>query len=169
MSFANAKIIGDAVQAARDRAGLAATNAYRKMGDTFHERLKDRRFTEKHAKEAGYLPRAGESFDRASKEFKQSYLGRKLKLKGHTRPLEFSGKTRQSTETHRVDAVSGILTDGDGGEVQVKYPQARGLNRKSKFTDINMRDEFLRTTKAERKTLADVFEKALQDELRKGN
>ncbi|QDV87405.1 hypothetical protein [Planctomycetes bacterium TBK1r] len=167
MTTAKIRFQGNPVKALRDRVGLAATKAYQETGDVFHRDHKDDRFTETHAKKAGFLPRSGSALDRLSKDFRKSYTGRKLRLKGHTRPLEFTGKTRRSTESHRIDAVSSILTDGDGkGEVQVSYPQAKGFNRKSRHTDIDMRDEFQRVTAAEQQQLGKVFKKSLADNLK---
>lgn len=166
MALAKATMTSGVVESMRERAGLAVTQAYKAMGDHFHSHMKDDRFTEEHARKAHYTPRQGEGFDRASKEFTPTYVANKLRRKGHTRPLVFSGKTLRSTESHRVDAISGILTGASIGEAQVRYPQARGLNRRNPHSSVRMREEFLRVLPEERQTLAGVFKKQLANQLK---
>ncbi|QDV81429.1 hypothetical protein [Planctomycetes bacterium TBK1r] len=168
MTRPKATLSGDPVQQMRERVGLAVTASYRETGDHFHEKMKDRRFTQEHARLAGFLPRAGELESRTSDVFKKSYTARKLRMFGHTDPLVYTGKTKRSTETVKTDVISSILTDGDGiGEVKVTYPQAKGFRRRSAYTQIDMRSEFSRVTPHEHKELGGVFAASIKKHIRR--
>ena len=75
---------------------VASKTSFLAAADFFDDNLRDRRFTEAHARAAGYKRRKGELQPRGSKSFRRSYAGRKLRDHGHQRPLEFSGKTRDA-------------------------------------------------------------------------
>ncbi len=69
--------------------------AWRDVAWEFHTNYRDKRFTPEHAIAAGYTRRKGELIPRDTKAFRQSYTGRKLRMFGHTNPLQFSGDTRE--------------------------------------------------------------------------
>ncbi|MCA9270967.1 MAG: hypothetical protein KDA41_20945 [Planctomycetales bacterium] len=133
------------------------------MGNYFHRNLVDKRFTEPHAQEAGYTKRKGESIPRGDKRFRRSYTGRKLRKYGHTRPLEFSGETRQ-----RIRAYANITATSTSRHTTVKvaYPGARRFNLRHPKSRINMALEFRRIVPSEFTPLARVYDADLEQRLR---
>lgn len=120
----------------------------------FDLHLRDKRFTEEHAREAGYMRRKGELQPRGSKAFHRSYTGQKLARKGHTRPLEFSGDTRRA-----MNASATYSSTSNGG--RVKYSGAKNFNYRHPKSQIRMGEEFRRITDSESVELARVFDQQL--------
>lgn len=130
------------------------------MATHFHEALRDRRFTREHAREAGYGLRKGEELARGEKGFRRSYTGRKLKSKGHTLPLVYSGKSRDAARNARLSATA-----------TSSHTTARAAYSLSKFnfrhpnSKINMALEFRRIIPREAKELGGVYDAELDKEL----
>lgn len=59
----------------------------------WHDNYVRKHFTQAGATEYGYAPRKGQPGNPHPKGFRRSYTGRKLALKGHTRPLVWSGSS----------------------------------------------------------------------------
>lgn len=118
--------------------------AWSEAGQEFHTKFRDRRFSNAHATAAGYTPRQGERGSGVA--FPRSYVGRKLRRYGHTRPLELTGETR------RMVSLASINSTSKG--VKVSYPGARKFNLRHKNSTINMADEFRRILPSEASTLA---------------
>ncbi len=131
----------------------ASTKAWFDVGVYFHQHLRDKRFTEEHARAVGYTRRKGEAIPRGTKAFRKSYTGKKFSAHGHTRPLEFTGETRRAMKTANVDA----KTKG----VKVKYAGARAFNFRHPKSQIRMTDEFRRLSTEEIQLLADVYDRQL--------
>lgn len=142
----NAKAVNSALKAGWARAGRY-----------FHDNLRDVRFTEEHARKAGYAPRSGSQFAIGSKEFWRSYLGRKLKKFGHMRPLEFSGQTRAAVRSY-----ANISSTSKGG--RVAYPGARAFNYRNPFSvpTMNLNLEFRGILQEETEPLADQVDREFE-------
>ena len=123
----------------------------------FHKDYRPRRFTNEHAREAGYAARKGELLTRGTKAFARSYTGRKLRMKGHTRPLEFSGKTKE-----KVKAAS-ISSTFKGGKAA--YRGASKFNFRHSKSKIRMSEEFSRITSREAKELGEYYDQQLDIKL----
>ncbi|MDM4015856.1 hypothetical protein [Roseiconus lacunae] len=109
----------------------------------FHTTLRDRRFTHAHARAAGYWQR------------KPSYLKQKKRKVGHTRPLEFSGKTRTLIKTqYRLSSTSnrGVAA----------YAGARTFNRRHRESSVNMRQDFERILPEEAEQFATIVDRRLE-------
>jgi hypothetical protein len=119
----------------------------------FHSEYRDKRFTEAHAREANYVKRKGEALARGSKQFRQSYTGRKLQMKGHTNPLEFSGKTRAAV---RMASISSTTKGG-----KASYAGASTFNFKHPRSQIKMSEEFRRLIPREANELGQYFDQLL--------
>lgn len=112
----------------------------------FHDELRDRRFTKAHARAAGYWSR------------RPGYTKRKLREKGHDRPLEWEGKTRTLLKTQK--RLSSTSKTG-----RVTYAGGRGFNRRHPNSPIHMREEFERILPEEAEQFADTIDQRLQKEL----
>lgn len=121
--------------------------AWYQTGLHFHGHMRDNRFTEAHAREAGYKKRKGESLPKGSKGYRRSYTGRKERKWGHTRPLEFSGRTRDAVRTARITSTS--------KGARVSYSGASTLNFKHPKSQIRMNEEFRTITRAESEQLGE--------------
>lgn len=111
------------------------------MGVMWHREFRPKHFTAAGAREYGYQPRSGERGSRGSKAFKSSYTGRKLRQKGHTLPLVWSGLSRTFTRMRDVRSTS------KGARVVMNPP---ALNLRPKGGTIDMRDELTRISIRER-------------------
>ncbi len=111
---------------------------WQEAGRYTHEYLAQKRFSKSHAAAAGYRPR------------KPAYEAKKLARMGHSRPLEYSGRTRLGSYTARASATS--------KGVKVFYPGLRGLNRRNPASEINMREEFERVLPKETEQVATVID-----------
>lgn len=112
----------------------------------FHDKLRDRRFTQAHATKAGFAPR------------RKKYISKKYKKFGHTRPMEFTGTARR--------AVAGFvrITSTSKGS-RAAYPGARVFNLKNPNSDpkMNLNVEFRTILPEEAELLADVIEARVED------
>lgn len=131
------------------RASLKQTWA--NIGKFFHLNMRDKRFTKEHAIKAGYALRKGEDKGTGTKEFFKSYTGRKFKKFGHTRPLEFTGRTRAAVRSANISSTS------NGGKVA--YPGANVFNYHNPFSVPELRPnlEFRRVLPDEAEQLAKQF------------
>jgi hypothetical protein len=136
----------------------ASKKAWHDVGEYFHAHLREARFTEEHARAAGYARRKGELMPRGTKAFRRSYTGRKLQRFRHTRPLEFSGETR------RAMRMATLAPTSKG--VKVRYPGARAFNFRNPKSKVRMNEEFRRLTDAERQLLAELYDRRLDEYLK---
>lgn len=133
----------------------SSKEAYYDVGLHFHSDMRDERFTNEHAEKAGYHKRKGEAQPRESKSFRRSYTGRKFRQFGHTRPMEFSGDTRQAMRTASISSTS--------KSVRVRYPGSNKLSYKHPKSQIKMQDEFRTLLDSEITTLAELFDRRVDD------
>lgn len=136
----------------------AKKEAWRDTAWRFHEQYRDKRFTPEHAAAAGYMKRKGELIPRGTKAFRNSYTGRKLRMWGHTNPLEFSGKTRRAVRSASVSSTS------KGGKAA--YSGARVFNFLPPKSKIRMGEEFRRITPQEAIELGQYFDERLDRRLK---
>lgn len=140
----------------------ASKTAWLAAIEHFDDHFRDRRFTHAHARAAGYYRRKGELAAPGSKAFRGSYTGRKRRQFGHTRPLEFSGKTRDRLRS------GGRRTSTRSG-ARVTYSQASVFNFKPPKSQIDMAAEFRRLLPEEEMQLAQVYDSRLDRELADAN
>lgn len=115
---------------------------YHQLGVYWVANFRAKHFTNAGATEYGYTPRKGERG--SGRAWKGSYTARKLKKFGHTRPLEWSGRSKERTRAARVQAYSA----NKKSRVEIRM-NATALNFKAKGSTINMRDEMTRLSKQE--------------------
>lgn len=104
---------------------------YEQMGKHWMVNIRPKHFTHAGAREYGYEPRSGEK--KSGKSFKRSYTGRKLRKKGHTRPLEYSGELKRDSGFSRFS--HGV------GRMRILLPRARKANFRHPKSNIDMRAE----------------------------
>lgn len=124
----------------------------------WHTRMLPKHFTAKGASEYRYEKRQGERGTQGNKTFRRSYTGRKLREKGHTRPLVYSGATELLTRQRQVTSTS------KGGRIRINVPAY--IKFKLRHSKINMADELTRVSRGEEQELARVFDQILQRKLR---
>ena len=140
----------------------SSRTAFADTGEHFHDHYRDRRFTHSHARAAGYKRRKGEGQPVGSKSRKRSYTGRKESRYGHSRPLEFSGKTRDKIETaYKVTSTS--------KKGRVAYRGARVFNFRPPKSQINMAEEFRRLLPEEEVQLGQHYDSRLDAEMDDSN
>lgn len=138
----------------RRRLKQTLKQAWRAAGGFWHGTLRKKHFTRAGAKEYGYSPRQGErGYVGKRVKFARSYIGRKLKTQGHTRPLEYSGASRTLTRIRDIRSTS------KGGRVVI---HARTFNRPRKGAALSMREEMTAVSAGERKTIAAVMNRVIQ-------
>ena len=133
--------------------GNAAKEAWYLTALHFHRHYRAKRFTEEHARAAGYARRKGELLPRGTKAFERSYAGRKLKAKGHMLPLVWSGETRDATRFANITSTRNMG--------RAAYAGAMKLNYRHPKSKIRMGEEFRRVTDAEAKELGEYFDREL--------
>lgn len=131
----------------------ASKQAWYDTAVEFHQNYRDKRFTPEHAIEAGYMARKGERIPRGTKAFRQSYTGRKLRMKGHMNPLEFSGETRRKIRYASISSTS------KGGKAA--YSGASKFNLRHSKSKIRMSEEFRRITAKEAQALGEFYDRRL--------
>lgn len=127
----------------------ASRVAYYVIGREFHEKMMPKRFTVAHGLEAGYRKRKGEEAGTDTKAFFKSYTGRKVKIKGHRKPLVWSGETEK-----RARSVNLVVTP-QLARLKYNLPQ---LNRRPW-----MNDEIRRILPREIAELSKVWKQAYDD------
>jgi len=118
---------------------------WRELGIYWHRKMRPKHFTNPGAREYGYTPRQGERGRPHPKgKFYRTYTGRKLRQRGHTRPLVLTGESRALTRMRIVRA------DSKGVRIPIK---ANKLNYRYRGSPIHMRDEMTRISMRERQQL----------------
>lgn len=112
-------------------------------GRRWHREMRPKHFTTAGAREYNYRPRKGERGNTDRKGFRRSYTGRKLRMMGHTRPLEFTGEGKRLSRIQDVRATS--------KRVRVILP--RKFNFRNPHSQINMREELTTISKREEELL----------------
>lgn len=130
---------------------------WKKTGVYWHRKFREKHFTAAGAREYGYYARKGEKMAKGSKAYKRSYTGQKERQFGHTRPLEFSGASRQLTRIRDVRSTS------KGVRVVLRAPTFNYRHPKSR---INMRAEMTRVSLREADALIRDFDQGLERRLR---
>lgn len=132
------------------------------LGRRFHTEYRDKRFTVGHAREAGYSKRKGQGMAKGSKGWRRSYYGRKFLSPEHggganqADPLVFSGDTRELVRRAKITSTS--------KGTKVRYPGARKLNFKHPKSKIRMSDEFRRVLPREVDSLAEGFDREVDQQ-----
>lgn len=119
-------------------------DAMHAAGTFWHENYREEHFTNRGSTKYGYTPRSGEPGREHPGGFRKSYTGKKLRAKGHTRPLEWSGDSRRQSRTPRIVATA------KKGEARVRViMNVPGLNRRYRGSPIDMRKELVTVIPAE--------------------
>jgi len=112
----------------------------------WHDNYVRKHFTQAGATEYGYAPRKGMPGNPHPKGFKRSYTGRKLRLKGHTRPLVYSGESYLRVIASRNN-VTATATKGQAkARLRMNAP---ALNFRNPRSRIDMRAELTTISAAE--------------------
>jgi hypothetical protein len=123
------------------------------VANYWHRHFRAKHFTAAGAREYGYAKRRGEELGQGSKAFWHSYTGRKLRKYGHKRPLVLSGVSEALT------LMRDVRVTGKRARVVLHAP---ALNFRNPYSQINMREEMMRVSEAEARTLTgragEVFE-----------
>lgn len=137
--------------------GAASKESWYETALHFHANLRDRRFDPDHQEAAGFAKRKGEMLPRATKAFRRSYTGIKLRKYGHTRALEFTGDTRRKIRTASISSTAnkGKAAYRGASKFSFRHPKSR----------IRMSDEFRRLLDSEITELANVFDAGLDKRL----
>lgn len=99
-------------------------------------------FSKRGARKYGYTPRSGETG--SSLRYKGSYAARKLKEKGHSRPLVYTGKSAAEALASRQ-----VIAKATSKKATSEVPLPRGYNRRPKKGRIHMGKELTTTTSDE--------------------
>lgn len=111
-----------------------------RVGVFWHRKLRPKHFTHRGAREYGYKPRGGQAG--SGRKFIGSYTARKLRLKGHTRPLEFTGRSRKLTE------IRDVRPTAKGVRVVL---HANTFNLRASVNAPHMREEIARVSTTEQR------------------
>jgi hypothetical protein len=127
----------------------AMKDAWFQTGAEFHRENSDKRFTHRHASEAGYALRS------------KNYERRKLKKFGHTNPLVYSGTSRLASRAASVTSTSKT--------VKIRYPGLRVFNFKNPKMRADMNKEFTTVLPQETQASARYFDEKLDRKLNEYN
>lgn len=119
------------------------------VGTEWHERYRNKHFTPAGFAEYGYTPRS------------KRYNARKKKVLGHTRPLEFTGESKERSKTFRVVATK------NGARVVMN--QVRAFNFRPLGGRIDMRKEFTTVSRNEVLTLQEFANADLERRYRRAH
>jgi len=123
--------------------------AARAMGQFWHSRYFKKHFTLAGASEYGYAPREGSAARPGPRGFKRSYTGKKLARVGHTRPLEYTGESRERASHPRIVATA------RRGEAKVRViMNAPTFNFRRPGSSIDMRKELTTVSRPEADAIA---------------
>lgn len=131
---------------------------YEELGKYWMRYIRPKHFTNAGASEYGYLPRMGERGSEWRGKFRASYTGRKLKEKGHTRPLEHSG------ELKRLSGYSRFSHSYSG--MRIMLPRAGKANYRHPNSKIKMQHELTRISRADAHELLRLGNRYLAAKLR---
>jgi hypothetical protein len=132
-------------------ANRAKKEAYMAMGRYWHVAIRPQHFTRAAMAAYGYAPRKGDPGRPDPYGFKRSYLGKKLKEHGHTRPLEKTGESMAQTRTATISASS--------RHVRISF-MAGWLASGTRRHAIDLEDELTAINQEDADDLADTFARA---------
>lgn len=121
------------------------------IGVHWHKKMRPKHFTHRGAREYGYKPRGGQPG--SGRKFTGSYTSRKLRLKGHTRPLEFTGQSRKLTEIRDVRATP------KGVRIVMA---ANTFNRRRSVNSPHMREEMTTVSAAEQREIEKLLGRLIE-------
>jgi hypothetical protein len=130
--------------------------AWFQPGKNWAGNLRPKHFTKEGEQEYGYEPRSGEQQGASGKAFWRSYTGRKLKEKGHTLPLVWSGELRDKARTSCIEATS--------KGVRVFLSEANKAKFHNPKSKIDMRAELTRVSIAEAGESTEILAASMQEE-----
>lgn len=131
---------------------------YEEMGKWWLRVIRPKHFTTAGAREYQYTPRAGERGSSSKMSFRNSYTGRKLRKKGHTRPLFFSGELEEKSRRGRFQHKRTMML--------IRLTEARKANLRNPKSKIRMGDELTRVSPGDSKELIRLGNRYLTSRLR---
>jgi hypothetical protein len=135
----------------------AVKGAHEDMGRFWHGAIRPKHFTSAGAREYGYAPRDGERDHVGVRGFARSYTGIKLRRRGHTRPLVWSGDSMR--QSGRLD----VRATNKRVRVVMNVPT---LNFSPKGRpDMNMRAELTEISDSDFAKMVRVFQRSLDRRL----
>lgn len=123
------------------------------MGVYWHQHFRAKHFTPSGAREYGYAPRKGEGMAVSTKGFWRTYMGRKLRMKGHQNPLVWSGESRERTRMRDVRATR--------NRVRVVL-HANALNFRNPHSRTKPWEEMTTVSAAEQRVLSELFNREIE-------
>lgn len=126
------------------------------MGVAWWSRFRPKHFTHEGAREYGYAKRRGEGAGRGTKEWWQSYTGRKQRVYHHTLPLVWSGASRELAKTGDIRCTA--TRSMTRVYVRIRAPALKFINP---VTHIDLAEEMTTISDRERVELLKVYEDVL--------
>lgn len=151
----------------RKSVNASLKEAWSDTGEVFHREYREKRFTEEHAREAGYYKRKGQNLPFDSRGWRRMYYGRKYRSakmgggKDMALPLVKSGETRELVRSASITSTS--------QGVKVRYSGARKLNYRNAKSRIRMNEEFTRITEKEADSLSVTLDERLGEHLKRAS
>jgi len=124
----------------------AKREVFRAMGREWHGQYLRLHFTADATSRYGYVRRKGEAKTPGSKGFASTYVGRKLKRFGHSRPLVFTGEGERLAQ----------LLDLRASSTQGRVVLPRKFNWKNPKSRVDMRAELTKVIQPEADELSQV-------------
>ena len=138
----------------------ALAASYAAGGLYWQQKIMNRHFQSGAAQRYGYTPRKGEEPGISKKRFWASYTGRKLREKGHKRPLVYSGRSEVLMQIPKVVATA------TGGRVSAKvYRFANAFNFRPKNSQVDMAREISTVLSGEVEEIVAEIDRKLGPEL----
>lgn len=134
----------------------ALRRAWLQVGIRWHRWMLPKHFTRAGAREYGYAPRSGESGNATAKGFRLSYTGKKLKAKGHTLPLVWTGISRVLADRRDITATS--------KGVKIKLPGQ--FARRGRYSKIDMVREITAVSPGDVRVITETMNDLVAKELR---
>ena len=134
------------------------TTSYGDTGKKWHEEYRGKHFTREGAEEYGYAKRKGENLPRGTAAFARSYVGKKLKSRGHTLPLVYSG------QSELLSRILDVRANGTGSRVII---HARALRFKNPKSRVNMAKDMTAMSPMEHAALVQHFTATMDTEFSK--
>ena len=122
-------------------------NAFKTVGLVWHRELRLKRFTVRGGRELGFAERS------------KKYMRLKMKKLRHSRPLEFTGRSKAASGSKRLQTTR--------NSVRIIHPLVRAFNFKPKNSKVDMRKEFGTVSSPEIRKLEGVHAKRVEEQYQK--
>lgn len=120
-------------------------NAMRELGLLWRRRYLPKHFTVKGGREYKFRPR--KNYSQSSRK-RESYVARKKRQYGHSRPLEFTGEGKRLAFASKT-----VQATAAAGHARVVIPLPSKFNFRNRFSQIRMADEIRAVSDRDRREL----------------